>query len=56
MLNQKELEEAYANDNVSISQIADRFGLTWNYVQAHRAAYRKEHGLSTLNRSGKPGF
>lgn len=52
----KDLKDAYENDNVSISQIADRFNLDWDYVQRARKAHRKRVGLKPLNRARKPGF
>ena len=52
----KELEAAFENDNLSISQIADKFNLPWNRVQIDRAKHRKTVGLPPLNRARKSGF
>ena len=52
----KELLNDFENDNLSISQIAEKWQLSWDVVQKLRAKRRKSVGLSPLNRSRKSGF
>ena len=52
----RELLNDFENDNLSISQIAEKWQLNWDVVQKLRAKHRKSVGLSPLNRSRKSGF
>ena len=52
----KGLLNDFENDNLSISQIAEKWQLNWDTVQKLRAKHRKSVGLPSLNRARKSGF
>ena len=51
----KELEKDFADDSLTISDICDKYNLTWDWVQRNRARYRRVMGLPPLKKGPRPG-
>ena len=53
-IDHKQLEADFADDSMTISDIADKHGLTWDWVQRERAKYRRLNGLAPIKRGPRP--